>query len=127
VEAGIAKEKMKMDLLWQELAKRNIPISVVVYPWPAQLIYDNVCSREVRIWQDWCAGKCKRFVTAFPEFFAVKEQCPKSAPGCWYLKDYVFGDIHLSAEGNAIVADVVSKSLEQAPAVKHPMESSSVP
>ncbi len=35
VEAGIAKEKMKMDLLWEDLAKRNIPISVVVYPWPA--------------------------------------------------------------------------------------------
>ena len=35
VEAGIAKEKRKMDLLWQDLAKRNIPISVVVYPWPA--------------------------------------------------------------------------------------------
>ena len=115
VEAGIAKEKRKMDLLWQELAKRNIPISVVVYPWPATLIYDNLDSREVRIWRDWCGGKCKRFITAFPEFFAVKEQCPKSAPGCWYLEDYVFGDIHLSAEGNAIVADGVGKSLEQAP------------
>jgi len=124
VEAGIAKEKMKMDLLWQELAKRNIPISVVVYPWPAQLIYDHVDSREVRIWQDWCEGRCKTFITAFPEFFAVKERCPKSAPGCWYLKDYVFGDIHLSSEGNAIVADVVSKSLELAPPVKHPVASS---
>ncbi|MGB9255417.1 MAG: hypothetical protein WCC25_11340 [Candidatus Korobacteraceae bacterium] len=118
VEAGIAKEKRKMDELYQDLAKRNIPISVVVYPWPATLIYDNLESREVRIWRDWCEGKCKRFVTAFPEFFAVKEQCPKSAPGCWYLKDYFFGDIHLSAEGNKIVADVVSKSLEQSPAVK---------
>jgi hypothetical protein len=118
VEAGIAKEKRKMDELYQDLAKLNIPISVVVYPWPATLIYDNVDSREVRIWRDWCEGKCKRFVTAFPEFFAVKEQCPKSAPGCWYLKDYFFGDIHLSAEGNKIVADVVGKSLEQSPAVK---------
>jgi len=118
VELGIAKEKMKMNLLYQELEKRNIPISVVVYPWPATLIYDNVNSREVRIWRDWCEGKCKRFITAFPEFFAVKAQCPKLAPGCWYLKDYVFGDIHLSAEGNKIVADVVSKSLEAMPPVK---------
>ncbi len=118
VEAGIAKEKMKMDLLWQDLARRNIPISVVVYPWPATLIYDSVDSREVHIWRDWCEGKCKRFITAFPEFFAVKEQCPKTTPGCWYLKDYFFGDIHLSAAGNKIVADVVSKNLEETPAVK---------
>jgi hypothetical protein len=120
VAGGIAKEKRKMDLLWQELAKRNIPISVVVYPWPAQLVYDNVNSREVRIWRDWCQGKCKRFITAFPEFFAVKEHCPQWEPGCWYLQDYLFGDIHLSAGGNAIVADVVSKSLKQTPPVKHP-------
>ena len=119
VEAGIAKEKRKMDLLWQELAQRNIPISVVVYPWPAQLIYDKVDSRQVQIWRDWCAGKCKRFVNIFPEFFAEKEQCPKLQPGCWYLKNWIFGDIHLNANGNALVADVVSRNLEAVPAVKH--------
>jgi hypothetical protein len=119
VEAGIAKEKRKMDLLYQEFSRRNIPMSVVVYPWPAQLIYDQVDSREVRIWQEWCEGKCKRFITAFPEFFALKDQCPKSQPGCWYLKNWVFGDIHLNANGNAVIANVVSRSLEQVPPVKH--------
>lgn len=118
VEGGLAKEKRKMDELYDELAKRNIPISVVVYPWPAQLIYDKVDSRHVQIWREWCQGKCKRFVTVFPEFFALKDQCPKSQPGCWYLNNWVFGDIHLNANGNAIVADAVSKSLEARPPVK---------
>lgn len=118
VEGGIAKEKRKMDLLYEELAKRNIPISVVVYPWPAQLIYDNVDSREVSIWQQWCEGKCKRFVTVFPEFFAIRDQCPKWEPGCWYLNDWTFGDIHLNANGNAVVADKVAKSLVSVPPVK---------
>jgi len=119
VEAGIAKEKRKMDLLYEDLAKRNIPISVVVYPWPAQMIYDNADSREVRIWREWCQGKCKRFVTVFPEFFAAKAQCPKLQPGCWYLRNWTFGDIHLNANGNAIIADAVSKNLEAVPPVKH--------
>lgn len=118
VEGGIAKEKHKMDLLYQDLAKRGIPISVVVYPWPAQLIYDKVDSREVQIWRDWCEGKCKRFVTVFPEFFAIRDQCPKSQPGCWYLNNWTFGDIHLNANGNAVVAEKVAKSLEAVPAVK---------
>ena len=118
VEGGLAKEKHKMDLLYEDLAKRNIPITVVVYPWPAQLIYDKADSRHVQIWREWCQGKCKRFVTVFPEFFALKEQCPKSQPGCWYLKDWVFGDIHLNASGNAVVAETVSKSLEQIPPAK---------
>jgi hypothetical protein len=118
VEGGLAKEKRKMDELYEDLSKRGIPISVVVYPWPAQLVYDKIDSRHVQIWRDWCEGKCKRFVTVFPEFFALRDQCPKGQPGCWYLKNWVFGDIHLNANGNAIVADAVSKSLEEKPPVK---------
>ncbi len=120
VEGGIAKEKAKMDLLWQELAQRNIPLSVVVSPWPAQLVHDTVDSRQVRIWRDWCAGKCKRFISLFPAFFAVKEHCPQTEPNCWYKQDFIFGDFHYSAAGNALVADTVIKSLAETPPVKRP-------
>ncbi len=119
VEGGIAREKAKMDLLWQELQKRNIPLSVVVYPWPAQLAHDTVDSRQVRIWRDWCEGKCKRFVTLFPAFFAIKEQCPKTQPGCWYLSHFIFGDTHFNSTGDALAASVISRSLEETPAAKH--------
>ena len=118
VEGGLAKEKRKMDQLYELLARRNIPISVVVYPWPAQLIYDKVDSRHVQIWREWCAGKCKRFVDVFPQFFALRDQCPKWEPGCWYLKNWTFGDIHLNANGNAVVADAVEKSLDTVPPLK---------
>jgi len=121
LEGGIAKEKAKMTLLWQELAERNIPISVVVYPYPAQLIHDTVDSRQVRIWREWCEGRCKRFVSVFPAFFAAKDQCSRLEPGCWYLKYFIFGDIHYSAAGNALVADVVSKNVSATPVVKHPL------
>jgi hypothetical protein len=125
LERGIAKEKAKMDTLWRELQARNIPVSVVVFPWPAQLAHDNVDSREVRIWRDWCEGKCKRFVTLFPAFFAVKDACPPLQPGCWYLSHFVFGDTHYNSAGNAVVADVISKSLTGVPATKR--EASSMP
>ncbi len=118
LEGGIAREKSKMDTLWGELKERNIPLTVVVYPWPAQLAHDSVDSRQVRIWSDWCQGKCKRFITLFPEFFAVKEQCPRTQPGCWYLSHFIFGDTHFNSEGDAIVADVISKSLTENPPVK---------
>jgi hypothetical protein len=119
LEGGINKERQKMDQLRELLAKRNIPISVVVYPWPAQLAHDTVDSRQVRVWREWCEGKCKRFVTLFPAFFAVKEQCPPSQPGCWYLSHFIFGDTHYNSAGDAIVADVVSKSLNEIPVQKH--------
>jgi hypothetical protein len=125
VEGGIAKEKAKMDLLWHELQERNIPLSVVVYPWPAQIVHDTVDSRQVRMWQDWCAGKCTRFISLFPAFFAVKERCPESQPGCWYLSHFIFGDTHYNSTGDALAAEVISKSLEEVPAVKRDMKVSS--
>ncbi len=120
LEGGIRKEQEKMDLLWRELKERNIPISVVVGPWPAQLAHDNVDSREVKIWRDWCEGKCKRFVDLFPAFFAVKDQCPRTQPGCWYLSHFIFGDTHYNSAGDALVADVISKALTESPALKRP-------
>ncbi len=120
LEGGIAKEKVKMTLLWQELA--GIPISVVVYPYPAQLIHDSADSRQVRIWREWCEGKCKRFISLFPAFFAAKEQCPGLEPGCWYLKYFIFGDIHYNSAGNALVARVVNESLLQVPPRKRRVE-----
>jgi hypothetical protein len=124
LEGGITREKAKMDLLWQELAKRNIPISVVVYPWPAQLAHDSVDSRQVRIWREWCDGKCRRFISLFPAFFAVKEQCPRTQPGCWYLSHFIFGDTHYNSVGDAIFADVIGKSLAEKPVTKHQSQSS---
>lgn len=114
LEAGLRKEESKMTALWKELRERDIPVSVVVYPWPAQVAHDSVDSRQVTMWRDWCAGKCARFITVFPEFLAVKEACPANQAGCWYMKDFIFGDEHYSRAGNAIVADAVAKSLESA-------------
>jgi hypothetical protein len=124
VEGGIAKERAKMTLLWQELEKRNIPLSVVVDLHPAQMVHDTADSRQVRIWREWCDGKCKRFISLFPVFFAAKDQCPRNEPGCWYLNLFVFGDVHYNAAGNALIADTIIKSLTEQPPTKRQLEAS---
>jgi hypothetical protein len=118
VEGGLAKEKAKMNLLWQELQQRNIPLSVVVYPYPGQVVHDTADSRQVRIWREWCQGKCKRFITLFPAFLTAKERCPQSQPGCWYLDNFIFGDFHYNAAGNALVTDAVIDSFAEAATAK---------
>jgi hypothetical protein len=118
VQGGMDRAQQKMTLLWQELAERNIPISVVVYPHLAQVVHDTAESREVELWQKWCQGKCKRFVSVFPDFYAARDRCPSSQPGCWYSQLFIFGDIHYNAGGNTLVATAVAKSLQTDPAVK---------
>ena len=121
VEGGIAKEQAKMTLLWQELEKRNIPIGGCRLPLArTESLHDQIDSRQVRIWRDWCEGKCKRFVSLFPAFFAAKNECPWTQRGCWYLSLFLFGDHHYNTAGNTLIADEVIKSLEQDPPITQP-------
>jgi hypothetical protein len=124
VEGGIAKEKARMTLLWQELAKQSIPLSVVIYPHLGQVVHDTVDSTQVQIFRQWCEGRCQRFISVLPAFFAVKEQCPWLESGCWYNRYFIFGDNHFNAAGNALVADAVITSLSAEPPLKaHPSSS----
>ena len=120
VDGGIAKAQAKMTQLFELLHQHNIPISVVVYPHLAQVVHDTAESRQVHLWQEWCEGKCERFVSVFPEFYAVKDKCPPDQAGCWYPALFVYGDIHYAAGGNALVADAVIASLTQDPPVRVP-------
>jgi hypothetical protein len=122
LQTGLAKQTAKMTLLWEGLASHNIPLSVVVYPYPSQLVHDTADSLQVGIWQQWCEGKCKRFVSLYPAFFAARDKCPWFQPGCWYDKLFLYGDVHYSDLGNAMVADAIVKSLTEAPPVKRTAE-----
>jgi hypothetical protein len=118
IGVGLEKQLSKMTSLWQGLAKRNIPLSVVVYPYPGQLVHDKAESQQVDIWREWCQGKCKQFLTLYPSFFAVRDACPWLQRGCWYDKLFLFGDVHYTSAGNAMVANAVISSLKKTPPVK---------
>jgi hypothetical protein len=77
----------------------HIPLSVGVYPWPQQLLYDKEESRQVTIWRDWCERKCRRFFNHFPVFFAYKSQHPD-----FMHELFIWGDSHYTALGNEIFA-----------------------
>jgi hypothetical protein len=68
IEGGISKTLAQMDKLFALASERNIPLSVGVYPWPQQLLYDSEESRQVQIWRAWCDGKCRRRLDGFPSY-----------------------------------------------------------
>lgn len=100
IEGGIAKEKRQMDRLYDLLSRHGIALSVGVYPWPQQLLYDRQDSRLVQIWRDWCLGKCKHFFNSFPALFGYKERDPD------FLKHlFMSADSHCTALCYRIMAD----------------------
>ena len=98
VEGGIARSRQNMQALADLLHQRNIPLTIVVYPWPLQLALDDRNSRQERIWRDFCANNCKTFIDLFPAFFAEKD-----AHDDWYRRLFIYGDLHPSIAGNKLI------------------------
>jgi len=106
VEGGIARSIENMTKLSDLLASRNIPLTIVVYPWAQQIAQNDRDSKQVRLWRDFCPGHCKAFIDLFPAFFAASE-----ADRDWYEHLYIVGDDHFSAQGNRMMFEELAKRL----------------
>jgi hypothetical protein len=106
VEGGIARSLQNMQALSELLTARNIPLTIVVYPWAAQIAQGDRDSRQVSLWRDFCPGRCKAFINLFPVFFAAAD-----ADKDWYEHLYIVGDDHYSAAGNGFVFQELAKHL----------------
>tara|TARA_B100001121_G_scaffold307355_1_gene328672 strand:+ start:246 stop:1364 length:1119 start_codon:yes stop_codon:yes gene_type:complete len=100
---------LTMTELYKILQRKNIDLSLVVYPWPQQLENDTVNSKHVKMWETFCIMKCKNFINLFPNFFSEKEKLG-------YLKTYKkyfwWNDMHFNIEGNQLVAQELLKILK---------------
>jgi hypothetical protein len=97
-DGGIRRSLRNMQRLADLLRSRDIPLTIAVYPWPVQLARNDVDSRQVNMWRDFCATNCKQFINIMPAFFAEKQRHAD-----WYERLYIPGDIHYSADGNSVM------------------------
>ena len=95
-----------MTELSELLEKNQIKLSLAVYPWPQQLQYDNRNSKHVKMWKNFCEGKCHKFLNFFPHFFNEKDK--KSFLEV-YKKYYFWNDVHFNSEGNRVIAQKLLK------------------
>jgi hypothetical protein len=106
VEGGIARSQQNMRALSDLLSARNIPLTIVVYPWAQQLAQGDRDSRQVSLWREFCPGRCKAFIDLFPAFFAAAD-----ADKDWYEHLFILGDDHFSAAGNRLMFREMARHL----------------
>lgn len=106
VEGGVKRALANMQALADLLRAHNIPLTVAVYPWPYQVIYNDRESRQVALWREFCAKNCKAFINLFPLVFAERD-----AHSDWYERNYIPGDSHYSPQGNRLLFRELAKQL----------------
>lgn len=105
-----AQEEMvgTMNKLYEILKKNNIKMSVVIYPWPHQLIHDSRNSKHVKMWSDFCKNKCTNFINTFDIFF---DEIEKTSLEEVVKKYYFSNDPHFNKMGNKLIFNQLIKYL----------------
>jgi hypothetical protein len=106
VRASIAKAVSQMERVAALLKSHNTTLSLGVYPWPAQLIFDKEESLQVEVWKQFCVDRCEDFYNAFPLFF---EEVRRLGLEATIAKNYFPGDMHFGKYGNALIAETILK------------------
>lgn len=95
---GLEKARSNMDLLAAVLRRHGVSLTVVVYPWPDQVLHDTVESRHVVFWRNWAKSADACFINLFDAFF-------KDSDANAVLHRYFIPmDVHFNESGNNLVA-----------------------
>ncbi len=86
-----------MEMTYELLQKNNIKMSIGIYPWPAQILYDNSQSKIVKLMENFCFNKCEFFFNNFTDFFNEITFTDKEKI---ISKYYIEGDVHFNSLGN---------------------------
>ena len=86
-----------MEMIYELLKKNEIKMSVGIYPWPAQILYDNRQSKIVKLMNNFCINKCEFFFNNFDDFFDETILIKKEKIVSKY---YIEGDVHFNSLGN---------------------------
>ena len=113
VELGIKSSIKSMDKLYNLLKQNNIKLSIAVYPWVNNLLYDKKNSNVVKIWEKFCINKCFRFYNYFDDFFKNKNKLSKKDALKLIKKYYLDGDTHFNFRGNEFIAKKIILNLRK--------------
>ena len=101
VEKGLARTKEEMTRLAAELKARNVPLTLVVYPWPQQVRAGTKPSRAETEWEAWARERGVQFISLFPVFV-------NSTPAEEIISKYYWkNDAHWNEEGHRLVAEAL--------------------
>lgn len=103
---GLGHADKHMQQLVELCRERDIHVSIAVYPWPEQILFNDLNSVQVTFWKEFCEKNEVRFINLFPEFIK-----PGRNADVIVKQYYIEGDMHWNQAGHRLVADGVFKYL----------------
>jgi len=96
---GLVRADENMTRLHELLSTHGIRLIIAVYPWPDQIVDNDLDSIQVSYWKEWTDARGVRFLNYFPCF--VKENGDDAV----LEKYFIPGDVHWNERGHQLIAD----------------------
>ena len=98
-ESGTQKMTVYMNKLKILLDKHKVKLTLEVYPWPDQILHQDLDSCHVKHWKEWRQKNNCDFINHFPAF--INNQDKEKI-----LKEYfIESDVHWNAKGHQLIAE----------------------
>ncbi len=108
INNGIKESKIYLNKIFELSKKNNFKLSLAVYPWPAQILFDEDTGRKKfgNIWKNFCIEKCEYFINYLDKFHDLKTKIGKTeVVEKYYLKD----DVHFNKKGNLLISNFLKE------------------
>ena len=103
IKNGLQQSEKYLEKLFNLLEKNNISSTLVIYPWPTQIIYgDNYHEKH---WKNFSQSRNINFLSMYDYF---KSDDNKK----FVLDNFLYGDIHWNKKGTQIIFENVIKNIE---------------
>ena len=100
---GFEEALKYMNKLYDLCTKNQINLIVSIYPWPTQILEEDLNSKQVQIWSNWAMQKKIKLINNFP--LLVKKNISTEDKKKIIDEFYFKNDIHFNINGNKIIAD----------------------
>ncbi len=98
---GLDLGEKHMNDLYELCSDNNIKLSIAVYPWPDQILNNDIDSRQVSTWQKFTKDRGLNLYNLFPIFINTGINNSKVVEK-YFLPH---NDVHWNASGHKIIAD----------------------
>ncbi len=106
-KAGLQSAERHMSALASLLKQHGIELTVVVYPWPDQILQNDMQSKQVVFWENWAQAHHAGFINLFPEFMS-NEKAEDVLD-----RFFIVGDVHWNKAGHQGVAEHIVSYLKK--------------
>ncbi len=104
---GLRLARTHMTQLNDLCSEHQIELTVAVYPAPAQIYANDIDSRQVRFWQEFCEEFDLTLINLFPTFI----DRAYAGPGEIYQRFFNANDTHWNPAGHHLVADKIDQAI----------------